>query len=129
MCTYKMEGLIEIVIVTGNGHNELSSNPRHGYTFHFVRAALEKIHIYLFSLQLWINNRADWVLYLSYKNWFWRKTLNLKSEFCSCIVAQTMWLPVSQKYKNVVFLKDVAIERSWLVVRLTSDVTPTAWDL
>ena len=47
-----------IVIVVGNGYDDTSSNPGRDW-LHFT---LGKVWIQLFSLQLWVNSRTDWVL-------------------------------------------------------------------
>ena len=45
-----------MVIVVGNGHGDTSLNPRWDwYAFHIAL-------MHLFSLQLWVNSRLDWVL-------------------------------------------------------------------
>ena len=52
-----------MVIVVGNGHGDTSSNPGQGLiAFHVALIPLGKVWIQLFSLQLWVNSRADWVL-------------------------------------------------------------------
>ena len=52
---------VVMVIVVGNGHGDTSSNPGL-ITFHIALIPLGKVWIQLFSLQLWVNSRADWVL-------------------------------------------------------------------
>ena len=45
--------------------------------FHIALIPLEKVWIQLFSLQLWVNSRTDWVLQPWWGNWSRRrKTLN-----------------------------------------------------
>ena len=52
-----------MVIVVGNGHSNTSSNPgRDPIPFHIALIPLGKVWIQLFSLQLWVNSRADWFL-------------------------------------------------------------------
>ena len=46
-----------MVIVAGIGHGDTSSNPRN--PFHIALIPLGKVWIQLFSLQLWVNSRAD----------------------------------------------------------------------
>ena len=49
-----------MAIVVGNGHGDTSSNPgRDSLHFHIALIPLGKVWIQLFSLQLWINSRAD----------------------------------------------------------------------
>ena len=50
-----------MVIVTGIGHGDTSSNPEL-IAFHIALIPLGKVWIQLFSLQLWVSSRADWVL-------------------------------------------------------------------
>ena len=47
-----------MVIVSGIGHGDTSSNPRL-IAFHIALISLGKVWIQLFSLQLWVNSRAD----------------------------------------------------------------------
>ena len=47
-----------MVIVAGNGHGDTSSNPGL-IAFHIALIPLGKVWIQLFSLQLWVNSRAD----------------------------------------------------------------------
>ena len=47
-----------MVIVIGNGHSDTSSNPGRDW-FHIALILLGKVWIQLFSLQLWVNSRAD----------------------------------------------------------------------
>ena len=47
-----------MVIVTGIGHGDTSSNPGL-IAFHIALIPLGKVWIQLFSLQLWVNSRAD----------------------------------------------------------------------
>ena len=47
-----------VVIVAGIGHSDTSSNPGL-ITFHMALIPLGKVWIQLFSLQLWVNSRAD----------------------------------------------------------------------
>ena len=54
---HKYRGKISITVI-GNGFSNLSSNPKLG-CLHVT--AYEKALIYIFSLQLGANNRADWV--------------------------------------------------------------------
>ena len=49
------------VIVAGIGHGDTSSNPGL-IAFHIALIPLGKVSIQLFSLQLWVNCRADYVL-------------------------------------------------------------------
>ena len=51
-----------MVIVVGNGHGDTSSNPGRDIAFHIALISLGKVWIQLFSLQLWVNSRADWDL-------------------------------------------------------------------
>ena len=59
------EGLVGargvMVIVAGIGHGDTSSNPGL-IAFHIALIPLGKVWIWLFSLQLWVNSRADLVL-------------------------------------------------------------------
>ena len=49
-----------IVIAVGNEHGDTSSNPgRDWLHFHIALIPLGKVWIQLFSLQLWVNSRAD----------------------------------------------------------------------
>ena len=58
---YIIEGAHGVmVIVAGNGYGDTSSNPGRDW-LHFIYH-LGKVWIQLFSLQLWINSRAYWVL-------------------------------------------------------------------
>ena len=50
-----------MVIVAGIGHGDTSSNPGL-IAFHIALIPLGKVWIQLFSLQLWVNSRADKVL-------------------------------------------------------------------
>ena len=50
-----------MVIVAGIGHGDTSSNPGL-IAFHIALIPLGKVRIQLFSLQLWVNSRADLVL-------------------------------------------------------------------
>ena len=50
-----------MVIVVGIGHGDTSSNPGL-IVFHIALIPLGKVWIQLFSLQLWVNSRADWFL-------------------------------------------------------------------
>ena len=50
-----------MVIVAGIGHDDTSSNPGL-IAFHIALIPLGKAWIQLFSLQLWVNSRADWFL-------------------------------------------------------------------
>ena len=47
-----------MVIVAGIGHGDTSSNPGLN-AFHIALIPLGKVLIQLFSLQLWVNSRAD----------------------------------------------------------------------
>ena len=47
-----------MVIVAGIGHGDTSSNPGL-IAFHIALIPLGKVWIQLFSLQLWVNSRAD----------------------------------------------------------------------
>ena len=47
-----------MVIVAGIGHYDTSSNPGL-IPFHIALIPLGKVWIQLFSLQLWVNSRAD----------------------------------------------------------------------
>ena len=47
-----------MVIVAGIGHGDTSSNPGL-ITFHIALIPFGKVCIQLFSLQLWVNSRAD----------------------------------------------------------------------
>ena len=47
-----------MVIVAGIGHGDTSSNPGL-IAFHIALIPLDKVWIQLFSLQLWVNSRAD----------------------------------------------------------------------
>ena len=47
-----------MVIVAGIGHSDTSSNPGL-IAFHIALIPLGKVWIQLFSLQLWVNSRAD----------------------------------------------------------------------
>ena len=47
-----------MVIVAGTGHGDTSSNPGL-IVFHIALIPLGKVWIQLFSLQLWVNSRAD----------------------------------------------------------------------
>ena len=47
-----------MVIVVGIGHDDTSSNPGL-VAFHIALIPLGKVWIQLFSLQLWVNSRAD----------------------------------------------------------------------
>ena len=47
-----------MVIVVGIGYGDTSSNPGL-ITFHIALIPLGKVWIQLFSLQLWVNSRAD----------------------------------------------------------------------
>ena len=51
-----------MVIVVRNGHGKTSSNPGRDIAFHIALIPLGKVGIQLFSLQLWVNSRADWGL-------------------------------------------------------------------
>ena len=52
-----------MVIAVGNGHGDMSSNPGWDWLhFHITLIPLGKVWIQLFSLQLWVNSRADWFL-------------------------------------------------------------------
>ena len=52
-----------MLIIVGNGHGDLSSNPEWGCLhFYIVLISLGKVWIQLFSFQLWVNSRADWSL-------------------------------------------------------------------
>ena len=65
-----------IVIAVGNGH-EFKSRVRL-IAFHIALIPLGKVWIQLFSLQLWVNSRADWVLQPWWGNLSRRRnTLNL----------------------------------------------------
>ena len=65
-----------MVTVIGNEHNDLSSNPGQGcFAFHIVLIPLRKVFIQLFSLQLWVDSRADWDLLPWYGNWSRRKEI------------------------------------------------------
>ena len=49
-----------MVIVTGYGHGDTSSIPGQDWLhFHIALIPLGKVWIQLFSLQQWINSRAD----------------------------------------------------------------------
>ena len=49
-----------MVIVVGNWHGDTSSNPGQWLiSFHIALIPLGKVWIQLFSLQLWVNSRAD----------------------------------------------------------------------
>ena len=48
-----------MVIVIWNGHGATSSNPGEDIAFHIALIPLGKLWIQLFSLQLWVNCRAD----------------------------------------------------------------------
>ena len=50
-----------MVIVAGIGHGDTSSNPGL-IAFHIALITLRKVLIQLFSIQLWVNSRADYVL-------------------------------------------------------------------
>ena len=58
---YYQEGARGVmVIVVGNEHGDMSSNPgRDWLHFHIALIPLGKVWIQLFSLQLWVNCRAD----------------------------------------------------------------------
>ena len=47
-----------MVIIVGIGHGDTSSNPGL-IAFHIALIPLGKVWIQLFSLQLWVNSRAD----------------------------------------------------------------------
>ena len=47
-----------MVIVAGIGHGDTSSNPGL-IAFHIALIPLGKVRIQLFSLQIWVNSRAD----------------------------------------------------------------------
>ena len=65
-----------MVIVAGIGQGDTSSNPGL-IAFHIALIPLGKVWIQLFSLQLWLNSRADWILQPWWGNWSRsRKTLN-----------------------------------------------------
>ena len=52
-----------MVIMVGNGNNNQSSNPGPGFlVFHIVIIPLGKVCNPQFSVQLWVNGRADWTL-------------------------------------------------------------------
>ena len=52
-----------MVIIVGNGHGKTSSKSwTRLLAFHIVLIPLGKVWIQLFSLQLWVNSRADWFL-------------------------------------------------------------------
>ena len=52
-----------MVIVVGNGRSELEFKSwTRLIAFHIALIPLGKVWIQLFSLQLWVNSRADWVL-------------------------------------------------------------------
>ena len=54
-----------MVIVIGNGHGDTSSNPGRDIAFHIAQIPLGKVWIQLFSLQLWVNSKADWFFSLA----------------------------------------------------------------
>ena len=47
-----------MVIVAGIGHSDMSSNPGL-IAFHIALIPLGKVWIQLFSLQIWVNSKAD----------------------------------------------------------------------
>ena len=51
-----------MVIVVGNGHGDKFKSSTRLIAFHIALIPLGKVWIQLFSLQLWINSRADRVL-------------------------------------------------------------------
>ena len=52
-----------MVIVIGNGYGDMSSNPwTRLMAFHKALIPVGKVWIQLFTLQLWVNSRADWIL-------------------------------------------------------------------
>ena len=52
-----------MVIVVGNGHGDTRFKSwTRLVAFHMALIPLEKVWIQLFSFQLWLNSRADWVL-------------------------------------------------------------------
>ena len=53
-----------IVIVVRNGYGDLSSNFGLGSAFHIAQTPAKKVCIQLFSLQLWVNSRANWLFNL-----------------------------------------------------------------
>ena len=55
--------------VEGNGHCNPSSNPgQHWLYFYIALIHLGKVWIQLSSLELWVNNKADWDLQPWYGN-------------------------------------------------------------
>ena len=66
-----------IVIVIGNRHSDPSSYSRQGsFAFYIALMLFRTIHLQLFSLQLCVDSRADWVLQPQYGNQSRRKSLN-----------------------------------------------------
>ena len=55
---YKLTPSGVMVIVAGIGHGDTSSNPGL-IAFHIALIPLGKVWIQVFSLQLWVNSRAD----------------------------------------------------------------------
>ena len=51
-----------MVIVVGNGHGDTFKSWTRLIAFHIALIPLGKVWIQLFSLQLWVNCRTDWVL-------------------------------------------------------------------
>ena len=51
-----------MVIVAGIGHGDSSSNTGRDIALHIALIPLGKVGIQLFSLQLWVNSRTDYVL-------------------------------------------------------------------
>ena len=79
-----------MVIVAGNGHGDTSSNPRRDWLhFHLALIPLRKVWILLFSLQLWVNSRADKVLkQLVYENENSEfKPLKLRLKYWPCVIS------------------------------------------
>ena len=48
-----------MVIVVGNGHDDKFKSWTRLIAFHIALIPLGKVRVQLFSLQLWVNSRAD----------------------------------------------------------------------
>ena len=86
-----------------NGYRRRKWTRRHEFkswtrliAFHIALIPLGKVWIQLFSLQLWVNSRADWVLQPWGGNYSWRrKTLNsnlLNLTLCHILPERRGWV-------------------------------------